>query len=146
MFKDKKPKALEKLNSEQFKDGDRIWYDAGISGNLREEFKNHAEVLTEKFENIKTNLQTLVKTRNDIFKSIRELDPIYEYLTTWAVKNNELGNYLKYFDKFESSEKFSIYHMCGIELKKRGGEPQTDCYMTEDDSKSLVDIMEDLNQ
>ena len=72
--------------------------------------------------------------------------PRFEYITSWALHNQELGLYLKYFDKFESSKKFSIYHMCGIEMKKRGDEPKTDCYMTEDDSKSLVDIMDDLNQ
>ena len=116
-------------------------YEGNVSPEFREIIKENATQIRENFKFLKEDMQNLVKIRNSLFKNLINISPCINIVRNKGTKSYDLLNFLRYYEKRENDPNFSIFKICGIEMRQKGEEPETDIYMTDEDNMSVINSL-----
>ena len=75
--------AFEKLNSEEYSEGDRVMYEAGLSQDFRTQILENSEKINLNFCEIKENVQNIDKIKNELSKNLKEIYQHFGNLFDW---------------------------------------------------------------
>mmetsp|Transcript_12275 Transcript_12275/g.10877 ORF Transcript_12275/g.10877 Transcript_12275/m.10877 type:complete len:326 (+) Transcript_12275:22-999(+) len=141
LLKDPKPKALDKLLTKGFSEGDKELYHAQMSPEFREKIYEISPKVRECFAESKSAVHDLIKARRKMLNSLKSLDPYFLKLVKLGFQQEEMLKFLEYFDKVENDPKYDFLNLFEVEKVKKDQVPETDAYMTEDDYLSVVNFL-----